>query len=236
MENNDLGIRKKVNGVMIGLIGASAAAVLFLVLFIVQIAQNNGLKDELSRLKTDLAKYEEQNSAIEKKTIQATGTKRSIEIDAQGLATEDSGTAAVVDSKKYLEPKGWEIKFEYPEGVTDIAFGESNEVFDGAIYITGIAKDGKVYDVNICGGKDAYEQYPFFLGEVQRWNPSGAHEDWQKSPAVYEGIKRYLKTTDYEYYVNTNYGNGCVLGDQTEDYKEAIKIAKQIIESIQSKD
>ncbi len=236
MENNDLGIRKKVNGVMIGLIGASAAAALFLVLFIVQITQNNGLKDELSRLKTDLAKYEEQNSVVEKKTIQATGTKRSIEIDAQGLATEDSGTAMVVDSKKYLEPKGWEIKFEYPEGVTDIAFGESSEVFDGAIYITGIAKDGKVYDVNICGGKDAYEQYPFFLGEVQRWNPSGAHEDWQKSPAVYEGIKRYLKTTEYEYYVNTNYGNGCVLGDQTEDYKEAVKIAKQIIESIQSKD
>lgn len=239
MENNNLGVnlgvRKKVNGTMIGLIVASGFAALFLILFIVQIAQNNGLRDELARVKTDLAKLEEENAEVAKKTLKGTGTKRTIEIDEKGLATSDAGTVSVVDTKKYLEPKGWDVKFEYPEGVTDIAFGENVDNYDGSIYITGIAKGGKVYDVNICGGKDAYEQYPFFLGEINRWNPSGAHDEWEQSPAVYDGMKRFLKTSAYEYYVNTNYGNGCEIGDDTEDYKEATKLAKQILESVQAR-
>ncbi len=239
MDNNNLGvnlgIRKKVNGTMIGLIVASSLAALFLILFIVQIVQKNSIKDELSQVKTELAKLEEQNAEVAKKTLKGNGTKRTVEIDEKGLATSDAGTVSVVDEVKYLEPKGWDVKFKYPEGVTDIAFGENVDNYDGSIYITGIAKGGKVYDVNICGGKDAYEQYPFFLGEVNRWSPSGEHDEWETSPAVYDGMKRFLKTSSYEYYVNTHYGNGCEIGDDTEDYKEATKLAKEILESIQSK-
>lgn len=235
MDNNNLGVRKKFSGIQIGLIIALVVAVLFVVLFIVQIIQNNSLKDELSRAKTEIAKYEAQNAEVEKKTLKATGTKRTIEIEEKGVATTDSGTASVEESKKYLEPKGWDVKFEYPEGVTDIAYGINDDNYDGSLYITGIAVGGKIYDVNICGGKDAYEQYPFFLGEVNRWNPSGAHDEWETSPAVYDGMKRFLKTTSFEYYVNTNYGNGCELGDDTEDYVAATKIAKEILESIKSR-
>lgn len=232
--NNDLGVRKKVSGMLIGVIVASVVAVIFLILFIVQISQNNSLRDEVARLKTDIALYEAKNEEVEKRTLKENSTKKPVEIEHQGLATKETGTVSVKDSKKYLEPKGWDVKFEYPAGVTDIAYGINEENFDGALYITGIAVGPKVYDASICGGTDAYQQYPFFLGELSRWNPSGAHDEWENSPSVYEGMKRFLKTASFEYYVNTFYGNGCETGEN-EDYKVATQLAKQILESITSK-
>ena len=231
---NDLGVRKKVNITLIGLIVAGCLAVLFLILFIVQMSQNAELRDKLSKAETEIAQYVAKQEEVEKKVLKSNTTKKTVEIESQGLATAETGTATVKESKKYLEPKGWDVKFEYPAGVTDIAYGVNEDNFDGALYITGIAKGGKVYDVNICGGKDVYQQYPFFLGELSRWNPSGAHDEWETSPSVYDGMKRFLKTASFEYYVNTYYGNGCETGEN-EDYKEATKLAKEILESITSK-
>ena len=233
MENN-LGVRKKANITLIGLIVAGCFAVLFLILFIVQMSQNAELRDKLSKAETEIAQYAAKQEEVEKKVLKSNSTKKTVEIESQGLATTETGTVTVKESKKYLEPKGWDVKFEYPAGVTDIAYGVNEDNFDGALYITGIAKGGKVYDVNICGGKDAYQQYPFFLGELSRWNPSGAHDEWETSPSVYEGMKRFLKTASFEYYVNTYYGNGCETGEN-EDYKEATRLAKEILESVTSK-
>ena len=233
MENN-LGVRKKDNITLIGLIVAGCLAVLFLILFIIQMSQNAELRDKLSKAETEIAQYVAKQEEVEKKVLKSNTTKKTVEIESQGLATAETGTVTVKESKRYLEPKGWDVKFEYPAGVTDIAYGVNEDNFDGALYITGIAKGGKVYDVNICGGKDAYQQYPFFLGELSRWNPSGAHDEWETSPGVYDGMKRFLKTASFEYYVNTYYGNGCETGEN-EDYKEATKLAKEILESVTSK-
>ena len=236
MDSNNLGVRKKVNWMLIGVITASSFAALFLILFIIQIVKNNEVSDELSKVKTELATYQAKEEEVAKKVLKGNTTKKTIEIEEQGVAKKEDGTVTVKDSVKYLEPKEWDIKFKYPEGVTDIAYGVNAENFDGALYITGIAKGSKIYDVNICGGKDAYNQYPFFLGEMDRWNPSGAHDEWESSPSVYDGMKRLLKTSNFEYYVNTHYGNGCETGEDNEDYIEATKLAKEILESVEKKE
>lgn len=234
-QNNNLGVRKKVNPMMIGLVVAGSFAALFLILFIVQVVKNNELSDELSKVKTELASYQAKDEEVAKKVLKGNTTKKTVEIEKEGVAKKEDGTVTIKDQKKYLEPKDWDIRFTYPEGVTDIAYGVNSENFDGALYITGIAKGAKVYDVNICGGKEAYNQYPFFLGEMGRWNPSGAHEEWETSPSVYEGMKRLLKTSGFEYYVNSRYGNGCETGEDNEDYIEATRLAKQILESVEKK-
>lgn len=228
-------VKKKVNIFMITTIFAGAMAVLFLILMIVQISENSKLKDEISKLNTDVAKLEEENSGVDKKVLKSATTNKQVDFQQEGVATAATGEVTVVDSVKYLEPKDWNVKFTYPAGVTDIAYATNNDNFDGSLYITGIAKGSKVYDVNICGGKEKYEQYPFYLGEMNRWDPVGEHEEWETSPSSYEGMKRLLKTGGIEYYVNTYYGNGCEAGDETPDYVEATKLAKEILESIQTK-
>lgn len=235
MENGFQG-QKKVNVFMILTAVFGGLFILTLIFGIFQLVENAKLKDENGKLKTEVATLEEASSDVSKRVLKGNSTKKSVEFSEEGVATTESGTANVVDSKKYLEPKDWDVRFAYPEGVTDIAYALSTDNFDGAMYITGIAKGGKVYDVNICGGKAAYEQYPFFLGEVDRWNPTGTHEEWNaSSPSTYDGMKRILKTGGIEYYVNTYYGNGCETGDETPDYVEATKLAKEILESIEKK-
>ena len=238
MENNftkDLGVRKKSNGLLISTIALAATTVIGFSFGTFELITKNQLKAENSTLKNDIEALKSATDGIEKRVLKGNATKKTVEIEAKGLATEADGTVSTIDSKKYLEPKDWNIKFAYPDGVTDIAYGVSSDNFDGALYITGIAKNGRVYDVNICGGQAAYEQYPFFLGEVDRWNPSGEHEEWQTSPSVYEGMKKLLKNGSYEYYVNTYYGNGCETGENNPDYIEALKLAKEILESAEKK-
>ena len=227
--------KKKVNIFMITTIAAGVLAVIFLILMIVQISENGKLKDENSKLKTEVATLNESALGADKKVLKSSTTNKTVELKQEGVATAETGTVSVVDSVKYLEPKEWDVKFKYPAGVTDIAYATNADNFDGALYITGIAKGAKVYDVNICGGKEKYEQYPFYLGELNRWNPTGEHEEWETSPSSYEGMKRLLKSGSFEYYANTYYGNGCELGDDTPDYVEATKLAKEILESVQTK-
>lgn len=228
-------VKKKINIFLITTIFASILAIFGFVFGFVQLAEKNKLKDENGQLKTDVAKLEESASGIVKKVYKGSTTNKSVAFQEEAVATAESGTVSVVDSTKYLEPKDWAIRFKYPEGVTDIAYATSNDSFDGALYITGIAKGSKIYDVNICGGKEAYEQYPFFLGEVDRWNPNAEHEDWETSPASYEGMKQLFKNGSFEFYVNSYYGNGCETGETTPDYVEATKLAKEILESAEKK-
>jgi len=228
-------VKKKTDIFLILTIVFAVLSVVFLILMIVQISENIKLKDEVSKLKTNVATLEESVAGAAKKVLKGSTTNKQVEFEQQGVATTETGTVKVENSVKYLEPKDWDVKFTYPDGVTDIAYATNADNFDGALYITGIAVGSKIYDVNICGGQEKYQQYPFFLGEINRWNPTAEHEEWETSPSSYDGMKRLLKAGGIEYYANTYYGNGCETGDETPDYIEGTKLAKQILESIQSK-
>ena len=185
--------------------------------------------DEISNLKSEISSLKEpqqQKQTVEK--IQSGDTT----VVTDSVDTNANPTAAT--TKKYLEPEGWNVRFVYPDGVTDIQYG-TNDNYDGALYIYSITKDGKTYDVNICGGKEAYKQYPFFLGNIDRWNPSGSHESWEKSPSAYSGMNLALTNGGYEYYVNTYYGNGCETGENTPEYVEALRISKSLMDGIEAK-
>ena len=138
------------------------------------------------------------------------------------------------EAKKYLEPEGWNIKFTYPEGVIDVKYQIQEENYNGEIFITSIATKDKIYDVNTCGGKSAYQQYPFFLGEISRWNPEAVHEEWDTSP-ISAGETLALKIGNIEYFVNGNYGNGCETGNENADYVEALRLSKLLIDSMEQK-
>ena len=75
MENN-LGVRKKVNVTLIGLIVAGCLAVLFLILFIVQMSQNAELRDKLSKAETEIAQYVAKQEEVEKKVLKSNTTKK----------------------------------------------------------------------------------------------------------------------------------------------------------------
>ena len=224
---------KKVNVFLITTIVATVLMIGGVAFGIAQISEKNKLKDEISDLKTQIAVLEESNSGVVKKVLKGSPSAQNVELDEKGLASQDTGTVTVIDSTKYLEPEGWSVRFKYPEGVTEIAYATSSS-YDGSIYITGIAKDGKVYDVNICGGKEKYNQYPFFLGSAYKWNPNGTHEEWETSPATYDGVKRIAKVGTNEYYVDTAYGSGCEIGENA-DYTEATKLAKELFDSFEKK-
>ena len=224
---------KKVNVFLITTIVAAVLMVVGFVFGFMQLAENNKLKDEVSQLKTQVSVLEESNSGIVKKVLKGSPSAQNVELDEKGVASQDTGTVTVIDSAKYLEPEGWAVRFKYPEGVTDIAYATSSS-YDGSIYITGIAKDGKVYDVNICGGKEKYNQYPFFLGSAYKWNPTGTHEEWETSPATYDGVKKIAKVGTNEYYVDTAYGSGCETGDNA-DYQEATRLAKELFDGFEKK-
>lgn len=225
---------KKVNIFLITTIVAAVLMVGAIVFAIVQLSENNKLKDEISDLKTQVSVLNESKAGIVKKVLKGSPSTQNVELDEKGLATQDTGTVTVIDSAKYLEPEGWSVRFKYPTGVTDIAYATSTS-YDGSIYITGIAKNGKVYDVNICGGKEKYNQYPFFLGSAYKWDPTKTHDEWETSPETYDGVKKALKIGSVEYYIDTAYGSGCETGDQNPDYLEATKIAKELFDSIERK-
>ena len=224
---------KKINIFLILSIIFGVLAVVFGILMFFQISEKNRLMDEVSSLKTQVSVLSESKNGAEKKVIKGSPTIQGDELDDQGLATQDTGTVAVIDNAKYLEPEGWSLRFKYPEGVTDIAYATSPS-YDGSIYITGIAKGGKIYDVNICGGKEKYNQYPFFLGAAYKWNTAGEHEEWDSSPATYDGVKKVAKVGTVEYFVDTAYGGGCEIGE-SEDYNEATKLAKELLDSFEKK-
>lgn len=213
--------QKNGNGLKIATVIACVIAVCGIGFSIFQIMENNTLKTEISSLKEQL------NQITEK--VQS-GSTTIVSDSISDTGTNNASSSA----KKYLEPDGWNVRFAYPDGVTDIQYG-TNDNYDGSLYIYSITKNGKTYDVNICGGKDAYKQYPFFLGNVDRWDPNGSHESWEKSPAAYDDMTLSLTDGNYEYYVNTHYGNGCESGENTPDYVEALSISKALMDGIETK-
>ena len=214
--------------IIFGLISAALAIALIL-----QLVEKSKLRDENSDLKTQISVLTEKKTGVVKKVLKGSPSAQNVELDDKGLASEETGTVTVIDSSKYLEPEGWAVRFKYPEGVTDIAYATSPS-YDGAIYITGIAKDAKVYDVNICGGKEKYNQYPFFLGSAYKWNTAGNHEEWDTSPATYDGVKKIAKVGTNEYFVDTAYGSGCEIGENA-DYIEATKLVKELFDGFEKK-
>ena len=166
-----------------------------------------------------------------KSTKKKENSTESEEDEEESEEEEEDQTA---DETKYLEPAGWAVKFKYPDGVTDIKYEIQDVNYDGEIFITSVVTADKIYDINICGGKVLYEQYPFFLGQVSRWNPNASHEDWQTSP-VSMGLTLAFKEAGIEYFVDSNNGNGCATGDENPDYIEAVRLAKALIGNIEKK-
>lgn len=167
------------------------------------------------------------------KTKVQTEVKTEDEVDAS-TAEKDTETSEK-DKAKYLTPEGWGVKFKYPEGVVDVKYDLQQANYDGQLQILSIVTKEKIYDVNICGGKEAYKHYPFFLGSVSRWNPKEKHEEWEVSP-LSAGAILSLKVEGIEYFVNPNYGNGCEIGGQNHPaYVEAIELSKKLIDSMEKK-
>ncbi len=220
--------QKSGNGLKIATVIACVMAACGIGFSVFQTIENNKKNEEINTLKTEISSLKEQQNQTTEKVQSGSTT---IVTDSISDADTNNASSSV---KKYLEPEGWNVRFAYPDGVTDIQYG-TNDNYDGALYIYSITKNGKTYDVNICGGKDAYEQYPFFLGNVDRWNPNGSHESWEKSPAAYNGMTLSLTNGDYQYYVNTHYGNGCESGENTPDYVEALSISKALMDGIEAK-
>ena len=224
---------KKLNIFLITTIVAAVLMVAGFVFGFIQLGENNKLKDEISQLKTQVSVLQESNSGVVKKVLKGSPSAQNVELDEKGVASQDTGTVTVINSAKYLEPEGWAVRFKYPDGVTDIAYATSSS-YDGSIYITGIAVGNKIYDVNICGGKEKYNQYPFFLGSAYKWNTAGTHEEWETSPETYDGVKRIAKVGTNEYFVDTAYGSGCEIGENA-DYQEATRLAKELFDAFEKK-
>ncbi len=148
--------------------------------------------------------------------------------------TEEEDEEKPADETKYLEPAGWAVRFKYPEGVTDVKYDMQDINYDSEMYITGIVTENKIYDVNLCGGKVQYNQYPFIIGQVVVWNPNAAHEDWQSSP-VSMGLTLAFKEGGIEYFVDSGDGNGCATNPESADYAEAVRLTKLLIDSIEKK-
>lgn len=186
-------------------------------------AEIRDLKDEIDRV-SELSDEEVGDEPEVSNSEQVVGENASASTD-----TPLSGSKT-----RYLEPDGWDVVFAYPKGVTGIEYSMVGENYDGVIYIDKIVKDGKTYDINICGGKEQYKQYPFFLGQVIRWNPTAQHESWKSSPAGYDN-DLLRKVGVNEYYVNfDNPGNGCELRDDS-DYLEALEIVRELYWGIEAK-
>lgn len=193
---------------------------------IFQVVEASKNSEEIDNLKSEVVSLKEQQAQNTNKTQSGATT-----IFTESINNANSGSIA---AKKYLEPEGWNVRFAYPDGVTDVQYG-MNDNYDGALYIYSITKNGKTYDINMCGGRDAYQQYPFFLGLVSRWNPSGSHESWESSPATYDSSKLALTNGGYDYYIDMYYGNGCETGDNNPDYLEALRISKSLLDSVEIK-
>ena len=129
-------------------------------------------------------------------------------------------------TKKYLEPQGWDVRFAYPEGVTDAQYDVQDANWDGVLYVSEITKDGKTYDASLFGGKDSYRHYLFFLGAVARLSTASSLSRWVASaPLLFE-------KNNYKYYRDGD--NGYETSD-TDEYKEACRIVEALLKNIEAK-
>lgn len=159
---------------------------------------------------------------------------------------QDGGddTTTVVDNNisgiGYLEPAGWDVRFAYPEGVSEVQYDLSRQ-FDGSIYVTSITSNGITYDMNVCGGAESYHDFMFSLGWINRWNPNISHESTgELQPDTYTtaGLTRLGlvdNTGTYQYYIGKpDVGFMCVTGDNPE-YAEAVRLTEALLNSIEIK-
>lgn len=134
------------------------------------------------------------------------------------------------NSQKYLEPEGWNVRFAYPDGVTDVQYSTQDTPWDGVMFVTSVTKDGKTYNIDLFGGRESYQQYPFFFGEVARWDSVSPRDNWSGSIVDMDLI---FTNGDYKYYAWSK-GNGRESGDEAE-YQEACRIVKALFDNAESK-
>ncbi len=220
--------KKKKTGMIIGIVVAVVLVVGggFFALFMIEKAKADEREKRASAVSVN------EDVELGKKEYKSSKKKTGDTEEEEEDETEEENKTAS-STKKYLELSDWSVKFKYPDEVKDVKYETQDANYDGEIYITSIATDSKIYDVNICGGKVMYEQYPFFLGKVSRWDPSITHEDWQASP-ISEGMTLALKAGGAEYFVEQENGSGCATGDNP-DYLEALRLVKLLIDNIEKK-
>lgn len=142
-------------------------------------------------------------------------------------------TSSTTENKLlYLEPEGWNVKFAYPEGVTEV-IASANDNYDGTLYIGSITYNGKTYNVDLFGGKDAYHHYPFFLGNLMRWDSKATHESWEQNPTQLGGVLVFEQGS-VGYYYNAAGGNGYETGNEA-DYNKAVELTSQLLHNITAK-
>ena len=222
---------KKKTGLIIAIVAVVVVLIIggFVALFLIEKAKAEENERRAAAVTVD------DDVELGKRGYKSTKKKEnSTESEEDEEESEEEEKDQTADETKYLEPAGWAVKFKYPDGVTDIKYEIQDVNYDGEIFITSVVTAGKIYDINICGGKVLYEQYPFFLGQVSRWNPNASHEDWQTSP-VSMGLTLAFKEAGIEYFVDSNNGNGCATGDENPDYIEAVRLAKALIGNIEKK-
>lgn len=136
----------------------------------------------------------------------------------------------------FIKVEGWDVMFSYPDGVTKVKM-ETGKDGDGSLLIKSIEKDGKTYDVDICGGASQYSDSEFSIGKIVRWKNSGSHQEGAEDPS--KDMTKYTmiyRTNNYSYYYNYNVQQGCKTGDDNASYQEARQIASDIAYGIHIKE
>ena len=220
--------KKKKTGLIIGIVIACIVLVVggFVALFLIEKAKAEERERKAAAVIVD------NQTEIGKKKVSK--KKKDDNTTVEEEEEEEEKDEDVADAKKYLEVPGWAVKFSYPEGVTDVKYEVQDVNFDGELFIMGIVTADKIYDINICGGKVMYEQYPFMLGRIARWNPNATHEEWNTSP-ISVGMSLTLKEGGIEYFSDDENGNGCASNEASPDYAEAVRLTKLLLGSIEKK-
>lgn len=136
----------------------------------------------------------------------------------------------------FIKTDNWEVMFPYTDGVTKVKAEVGNDG-DGSLLIKSIEKEGKTYDVNLCGGESHYSSdEPFFFGKVVRWKRNGEHKEGAEDPK--DNVTKYsliYTTNTYDYYYQFNMEQGCKTGEN-ESYEEGVLIASNILNRIRIKE
>lgn len=197
----------------------SAVAICGIGFGIYEIVQNNNANARISDLESEI-------TSLRKQLEEKTPTSPEDNSASSGSNSNQSKPNHAVVTKKYLEPQGRDVRFAYPEGVTDVQYDVQDANWDGVLYVSGITKDGKTYDVNLFGGKDNYKHYPFSLGAVARLSTTSSPSGWvANAPLLFEN-------NNYKYYKDG--GNGYETGDAAE-YEEACRIVEVLFNNIETK-
>ena len=208
---------------------AAVVAVLGIGLNIFQAINGQQDDNKIASLSSEIGSLQEQLNQKTSDSMQ--GSEMSD--DTQHTSIESSNGGSNVDdisSRKYLEPEGWNARFAYPNGVTNVEYHVQDDLWDGELVIDGVTKDGKTYDADLFGGKESYRHYPFFFAQVARWNDVNPRNSWSGSIVNMDLI---FTNGDYKYYV-WDKGNGYETGDAAA-YNEACQIVRELLRNIEAR-